>query len=167
MREASDPTSILNRRNVEPKISSPFAGVVQLQTPKKKSQIRQKLQSKIGDSFPGEMLTLKDRNFRCNYLSQYLEISTPDIRPVPGFDHPLSYFQRLQEGVDCDEVYPGVILGNGATLKRKDYLRKIGISHILNAAEHRGVNIDQHFFGGEFKYFGLRVEDTPQTQICR
>ena len=167
MREASDPTSILNRRKIEPEILSPFIIQSQIQTPKKKSQIRQKLQDKIGDSFPGEMLTLKERNCRCNYLSQYLEISTPDIRQVPGFDHPLSYFQRIQEGVDCDEVYPGIILGNGATLKRKDFLRKIGISHILNAAEHRGVNIDQHFFEGQFEYFGLRIEDTPQTQICR
>jgi hypothetical protein len=72
-----------------------------------------------------------------------------------------------QEGVDCDEVYPGVFLGNGATLKRKDFLRKIGVTHILNAAEHRGVNIDKFFFDDEFTYKGLRVEDTPQTQICR
>ena len=29
-------------------------------------------------------------------------------------------------GVDCDEVYPGIVLGNGATVKKKDYLKKIG-----------------------------------------
>ena len=29
-------------------------------------------------------------------------------------------------GVDCDEVFPGIILGNGATVKKKDYLKKIG-----------------------------------------
>ena len=29
-------------------------------------------------------------------------------------------------GVDCDEVFPGIVLGNGATVKKKDYLKKIG-----------------------------------------
>ena len=29
-------------------------------------------------------------------------------------------------GVDCDEVYPGIVLGNGATVKKKEYLKKIG-----------------------------------------
>ena len=70
-------------------------------------------------------------------------------------------------GLDCDEVYPGIILGNGATVKKKEYLTSIGISHILNAAEFRGVNVGEDFYSSTFKYFGLRVEDTPQTQICR
>ena len=63
-----------------------------------------------------------------------------------------------------------IIHGNGATLKRKEYLRKIGITHILNAAEYRGVNIGQDYFnklGDKFQYLGIRIEDTPQTQICR
>ena len=29
-------------------------------------------------------------------------------------------------GVDCDEVFPGIILGNGATLRKKEYLQKLG-----------------------------------------
>ena len=51
-------------------------------------------------------------------------------------------------------------------MKKKDYLKRIGISHVLNAAEFRGVNVGEDFFSG-LKYKGLRVEDTPQTQICR
>ena len=70
-------------------------------------------------------------------------------------------------GIDCDEVYPGIVLGNGATVKKKDYLKSIGVSHILNAAEFRGVNVGEDFYASSFKYKGLRVEDTPQTQICR
>ena len=112
-------------------------------------------------------MTFKERNARCNFLSQYLEISPPDIRPVSGFETSLSYFQRVQNGVDCDEVYENLILGNAATVKKKDYLRKIGVTHVLNAAEHRGVNVDRSYFGDEFQYKGLRIEDTPQTQICR
>lgn len=75
-------------------------------------------------------------------------------------------FVFLRHGIDCDEVFPGIYLGNGATVKKKDYLSRIGISHVLNAAEFRGVNVGSDYFSS-FKYKGLRVEDTPQTQICR
>ena len=72
-----------------------------------------------------------------------------------------------RHGIDCDEVFPGIVLGNGATVKKKDYLKSIGVSHVLNAAEFRGVNVGEDYFGSTFQYKGLRVEDTPQTQICR
>ena len=134
---------------------------------KKRSVVRQKFGHRIGESFRGQILTLKERNRRCNALAQYLDISTPDVRRVPGFESPLSYFQRVQEGTDCDEVADNLILGNAATLKKKPYLRRIGVTHVLNAAERCGVNVDRSFFDGEFEYKGLRVEDTPQTQICR
>ena len=52
----------------------------------------------------------------------------------------------LEKGIDCDEVFPNIILGNGCTVKKKDYLRKVGITHILNAAEYRGVNVGQDYF---------------------
>ena len=72
-----------------------------------------------------------------------------------------------RHGIDCDEVFPGIVLGNGATVRKKEYLQSIGVTHILNAAEFRGVNVGEDYFGAGFKYMGLRVEDTPQTQICR
>ena len=45
-----------------------------------------------------------------------------DTRDVFHFNSSKSSFL----GVDCDEVYPGIVLGNGATVKKKDYLKKIG-----------------------------------------
>ena len=78
----------------------------------------------------------------------------------------ISNHDQFALGVDCDEVYPGILLGNGATLRNRDYLAQLGVSHILNAAEFRGVNTGEDFFPG-FCYKGIRVEDTPQTQICR
>ena len=89
------------------------------------------------------------------------------IRPLPGFSAALSQHERVREGVDCDEVFPGIVLGNGATLRKREYLRRIGVTHILNAAEFRGVNLGKDYFDGEFHYMGVRIEDTPQTQICR
>ena len=73
----------------------------------------------------------------------------------------------VRHGIDCDEVFPGIVLGNGATVRKKEYLKSIGVSHVLNAAEFRGVNVGEDYFGPGFSYKGLRVEDTPQTQICR
>ena len=64
-------------------------------------------------------------------------------------------------------MFPGIVLGNGATVRKKEYLQSIGVTHILNAAEFRGVNVGEDYFGAGFQYMGLRVEDTPQTQICR
>ena len=120
------------------------------------------------DSCTSEGLTFKARKERADALSSgYLEIFTPDQRTIPGFNTPMTTQQRLRQGYDCDEVFPRIILGNGATLRKKDYLKRIAITHILNAAEFRGVNVDQNFFENDFKYMGIRVEDTPQTQICR
>ncbi|QQP39728.1 Dual specificity protein phosphatase 3like, partial [Caligus rogercresseyi] len=36
-------------------------------------------------------------------------------------------------------VFPRIILGNGATLKNITYLQRIGITHVLNAAEFRAA----------------------------
>ena len=112
-------------------------------------------------------LTLQERKRKAEILNGYLLVSTPDVRPVPGFSAVLSQHERVREGVDCDEVFPRIVLGNGATLRKKEYLRRIGVTHILNAAEFRGVNLGKDYFDGEFHYLGVRIEDTPQTQICR
>ena len=82
----------------------------------------------------------------------------------------MTIHERNRDGIDCDEVFPNLVLGNGCTVKKKDYLKRIGITHILNAAEYRGVNVGRDYFnqiGDKFKYLGFRIEDTPQTQICR
>ena len=112
-------------------------------------------------------LTLQERKRKAEILNGYLLVSTPDVRPVPGFSAVLSQHERVREGVDCDEVFSRIVLGNGATLRKKEYLRRIGVTHILNAAEFRGVNLGKDYFDGEFHYLGVRIEDTPQTQICR
>ena len=132
------------------------------------SNVRQKMEELERSKSPH--LTLKERKALAETMTSYLSVHNPDLRPTPGFDELLTNHDRIRLGIDCDEVFPNVILGNGATLKRKEYLRKIGITHILNAAEYRGVNIGQDYFnqlGDKFQYLGIRIEDTPQTQICR
>ena len=112
-------------------------------------------------------LTLQERKRKAEILNGYLLLSAPDVRPVPGVSAALSQHERVREGIDCDEVFSRIVLGNGATLRKKEYLRRIGVTHILNAAEFRGVNLGKDYFDGEFHYLGVRIEDTPQTQICR
>lgn len=135
------------------------------------SDVRQKYAALLSDKSSAPLLTLKERQQLAEIMmASYLRVGNPDLRPTPGFPGDLSSFDRIREGVDCDEVYPNVILGNGATVKKKDYLKRIGITHVLNAAEYRGVNVGKEFFnqvGDNFQYLGFRIEDTPQTQICR
>ena len=114
------------------------------------------------------VLSLKERKSRSQaVMSGYLMVEPPDKRIVPGFTEPLSNGERMKHGIDCDEVFPNIVLGNGATLRKKNYLNQIGITYILNAAESRGVNVGKEYFGDNFQYMGLKIEDTPQTQICR
>ena len=115
-------------------------------------------------------MTLKDRKALAETLISYLNVEHPDLRPMPGYDIEMSNFDRIREGIDCDQVFSNIVLGNGATVKKKDYLKRIGITHILNSAEYRGVNVGNDYFnkmGDKFKYLGIRIEDTPQTQICK
>ena len=55
-------------------------------------------------------------------------------RPLPGRSQPLSHSQRLEIGVDCDEVIPRLILANGKTVKNAQYIKELGVTHIINTA---------------------------------
>ena len=55
-------------------------------------------------------------------------------RPLPGRSQPLSLSQRLEIGVDCDEVIPRLILANGKTVKNAQYIKELGVTHIINTA---------------------------------
>ena len=54
-------------------------------------------------------------------------------------------------GCDCDEVYPGLFIGDKQTVKNIRFLNKIGITHVLNAAEgpwedYGFVNLTQEYY---------------------
>lgn len=70
-------------------------------------------------SLDAPVLTLKERKTSQEVLCAYLLTSPPDLRPVPGFSSAMSQNDRVREGVDCDEVFTGIVLGNGATLRKK------------------------------------------------
>ena len=102
------------------------------------------------------------------YCKKHFKVGSPHMYVVSLFQ--TSKHSSFISGIDCDQVFSNIILGNGATVKKKDYLKRIGITHILNSAEYRGVNVGNDYFnkmGDNFQYFGIRIEDTPQTQICK
>ena len=65
------------------------------------------------------------------------------------------------------QVYPGIILGNGETIQNVEYLKKIGVTHVLNTAErHVPVNPAKYPLHG-ISYFGFHVDDHPMANISR
>lgn len=45
------------------------------------------------------------------YLTRVFNIEPKDSRMMPGVNRPKNYSERLRMGIDCDEVYPGIIIG--------------------------------------------------------
>ncbi|XP_015919175.1 dual specificity protein phosphatase 3 isoform X1 [Parasteatoda tepidariorum] len=72
-------------------------------------------------------------------------------------------------GVDCDEVYPGIFVGDEGTARKKDFLAAVGITHVLNTAEGNGFG--QVLTGADFyadckiKYLGYNLIDATRTRI--
>jgi hypothetical protein len=74
------------------------------------------------------------------YLQRTFNIDPPEKRMMPGVPVYKDSIERMRMGMDCDEVYPGIIIGTGPTVKNLKYLTKLGITHVLNTAEN-DVNI--------------------------
>lgn len=69
-----------------------------------------------------------------------------------------------------DEVFPGIHVGDKGAAKNTFYLKKVGVTHVLNTAEGQRngtVDTNQEFykpFG--IKYKGLKLLDVPQANIA-
>lgn len=98
-------------------------------------------------------------------------ITTKTIhRPLPGFESSSADAQdRISLDVDCDEVYPNIYIGDVGAAKNKQYLRRIGITHILNTAEGNQfgmVNTSKDYYRDtNMKYMGVQLLDLPVTNI--
>ena len=53
------------------------------------------------------------------YLQRAFNIEPSSPRCFPGVNMPKTYNERLRMGLDCDEVYPGIIIG-----KKKHFLER-------------------------------------------
>lgn len=69
----------------------------------------------------------------------------------------------------CDEVYPGIYIGDCYCAKNKPYLKQLGITHVVNTAEGKllgMVDTDADYYKHSgIKYLGLPLMDLPVTDI--
>lgn len=107
------------------------------------------------------------------HLTEVLHKTQTDNKPIPGFDpnkDDVQYY-RVQQSIDCDEVYPGIYIGDAATAKNKEYLKMLGITHLLNAAEGKKfgfVNTNEKYYSDTtIKYLGLPLADFFTTDISK
>ena len=104
---------------------------------------------------------------RDELIDSIIHTRTAENRVMPGMVSTTDWNERRAIRIDCDRVYPGVILGNGDTIKNVDYLRGIGVTHVLNTAErHVPVNPDKYPLNG-ISYYGFHVDDHPSANISR
>ena len=74
-------------------------------------------------------------------------------------------------GVDCDEVWPNLYIGDEASARNLGFLRSRGITHVLNTAEgvwtdHSFVNLNEEYYQGTgIAYRGLQVSFGIPNQI--
>lgn len=91
-------------------------------------------------------------------------------RPLPGYEsQSVDLHERLSIGVDCDEVYPNILIGDAGAAKNISYLKKIGVTHVLNTAEGNRfgmVNTSRDYYrNSDIKYMGVQLLDLPMTNI--
>uniref|UniRef100_A0A8C9PAH2 Protein-serine/threonine phosphatase n=1 Tax=Spermophilus dauricus TaxID=99837 RepID=A0A8C9PAH2_SPEDA len=68
---------------------------------------------------------------------------------------------------EVDEVWPNVFIAENAAVN-KGRLKRLGITHILNAAHGTGVYTGPEFYTGlEIQYLGLEVDDFPEVDISQ
>jgi atypical dual specificity phosphatase len=74
-------------------------------------------------------------------------------------------------GVDCDEVFPNIFIGDEASARNLRFLKNKGITHVLNCAE--GIWTDysfvdltaEYYEGSGITYQGLQVWDSTKAKM--
>ncbi|XP_055964573.1 serine/threonine/tyrosine-interacting-like protein 2 [Sorex fumeus] len=69
---------------------------------------------------------------------------------------------------EVDEVWPSVYIAEKSVAVNKGRLKRLGITHILNAAHGTGVYTGAEFYTGlEIQYLGLELDDFPEVDIAQ
>ncbi|XP_078284761.1 dual specificity phosphatase 29-like [Rhinoraja longicauda] len=67
-----------------------------------------------------------------------------------------------------DEVWPNLYIGDLMVAHDKRWLRRLGISHVLNVAHNKSESKgDAIFYGRRFRYRGIETDDCPLFDISR
>lgn len=110
----------------------------------------------------------QEDNITTKELMKALSTTRTVYRPLPGYDHSQAP-DRYHIGLDCDEVHPNIFIGDACAAKNKLYLKKLGITHVVNTAEGKlfgMVDTDQDFYRNtNIRYLGFSLMDLPVTNI--
>ncbi|CAK6439850.1 unnamed protein product [Pipistrellus nathusii] len=69
---------------------------------------------------------------------------------------------------EVDEVWPNVFIAEKSVAVNKGRLKRLGITHILNAAHGAGVYTGPEFYSGlDIQYLGVEVDDFPEVDISQ
>ncbi|XP_043733814.1 serine/threonine/tyrosine-interacting-like protein 2 [Cervus elaphus] len=69
---------------------------------------------------------------------------------------------------EVDEVWPNIFIAEKSVAVNKGRLKRLGITHILNAAHGTGVYTGPEFYTGlEIQYLGVEVDDFPEVNISQ
>lgn len=69
---------------------------------------------------------------------------------------------------EVDEVWPNVFIAEKSVAVNKARLKRLGITHILNAAHGTGVYTGPEFYTGlDIQYLGVEVDDFPEVDISQ
>lgn len=99
-------------------------------------------------------------------LQKALWTDPPKIRTMPGVPKKLDHMGRMKIRKDCDEVFPGILIGTGDCIKDLDYMLDLGVTHIINTAE-QDIRIDPSKFSKQgICYKGFCCKDLPQAPIA-
>ncbi|KAF2360807.1 Dual specificity phosphatase catalytic domain [Trinorchestia longiramus] len=102
-------------------------------------------------------------------LTLMLQSVKPNVGPLPG--HEMDRTPRYLAGVCMDECYPGLYIGDIGAAKDRAYLKRVGITHVLNTAEGNKmctVDTNAHYYKEvNIKYLGLQLLDIPSANISQ
>ncbi|NXG65880.1 DUS27 phosphatase, partial [Hemiprocne comata] len=67
-----------------------------------------------------------------------------------------------------DEVWPNVFIAEKSVAVNKSRLKRLGITHVLNAAHGTGVYTGPGFYNGlNIQYLGIEIDDFPDMDISK
>ncbi|XP_047494727.1 dual specificity protein phosphatase 3-like [Penaeus chinensis] len=94
---------------------------------------------------------------------------TPASKPLPGYENRI--VSRFPMGMCMDECYPGLYIGDLGAAKNKDYLKQVGITHVVNTAQGNKfatVDTDEAYYTDVgIKYLGMKLLDVPTANIAQ
>jgi len=92
---------------------------------------------------------------------------TPSLTPREKLENFRAQPFREKRPISCDKVYNGIIISNGEAVLDIAHLKSLGVTHVLNTAEHHVEVSPGAYSLNNIQYYGFHVDDLPQANISR